>query len=218
MDSQSIGALLVLAGNRPQGYAKTILKQLAGKLPHPLIVAADGGALYLAELGITPDLIIGDGDSLDKDIFPRTSRKIYPKEKDFTDGEAAFRYLFEESFGDIAVFAAFGGEIDHFFANILLPLAWGEKAERFIYFGENSVAKYCSGFTMIEGKPGEKLSIIPVSGGVKGISLSGMTYPLNDFDLELGSSRCLRNTLTGPMATIKIKEGIALIIHYKAST
>ena len=148
MDIRNIGALLVLAGSRPQGYAKEMIRGLSAKQPRPLIVAADGGAQYLSDMCLTPDLIIGDGDSINHALFPQVPRKVYPVEKNFTDGEGAFSYLFEQSFGDIAVFSAFGGEIDHFFINMLLPLRWGNKADRFIFWGENSEARYCCGFTM----------------------------------------------------------------------
>lgn len=212
---QTFAAILILAGDRPQGQARRLLAEIAAGQPRPYIIAADGGAAYLAEQGIQPDLIIGDGDSIPPGLFPQTPRQQLPTAKNFTDGEAAFAQLFASCpSGRIAVFAALGGRLDHLLANLWLPLQWPEQAPRLTLFSDAGEAVYSSGHAVISGCPGDTLSIIPVSAAVRGISLSGLAYPLQDYDLPAGSSRCVSNVLLGEQAVVEHREGLALIIHY----
>ena len=52
MAKSTWAAILVLAGERPLGWARQQLVELAGQSPRPYIIAADGGAAYLAESDI----------------------------------------------------------------------------------------------------------------------------------------------------------------------
>ena len=70
MAKSTWAAILVLAGERPLGWARQQLVELAGQSPRPYIIAADGGAAYLAESDIQPDLIIGDSDSIPEGLSP----------------------------------------------------------------------------------------------------------------------------------------------------
>ena len=216
MNNEYFGALLVLAGDPPRGLARDKLLELANASPRPQIIAADGGAAYLAELGIRPDLIIGDCDSIPAELFSDIPRQLFPAAKNFTDGEAAYAYTVENSQGKIALFGALGGRLDHFLTNIYLPLQWYEQAKRFVLFGDDFEAFYSLGHLEVVGNPGDTLSIIAVSAQVKGITLKNLVYGLENYDLERGSSRCVSNVLAEPVAIIEHKEGLALVIHYPA--
>ncbi|MBQ1501317.1 MAG: hypothetical protein IIZ45_01705, partial [Firmicutes bacterium] len=77
--TENVGAVLALAGDPPRGLAAQLAKQCLSGGKKPLIVAADGGALHLRELGLTPDAILGDGDSLAPELFPAVRRVDYPR-------------------------------------------------------------------------------------------------------------------------------------------
>ena len=213
-NKDNIAAVIILAGDPPAGLAADLMQELAQKQPRPLIIAADGGARALWQQGIKPDMILGDGDSLESDIFPDIVRKKYPPAKDFTDGEAAFAYAFLHCAGDIAVLGALGGRIDQEMANILLPLCYGDSAERFWIVGEDCLASYCLGDAVINGHPGDILSRVPRTPWVKGIDLTGLAYPLHNYDLAMGSTICTSNVLTEKSCRIIFRQGKALIVHY----
>lgn len=215
MAKSTWAAILVLAGERPLGWARQQLVELAGQSPRPYIIAADGGAAYLAESDIQPDLIIGDSDSIPEGLFPDVPREALPTAKNFTDGEAAFAYLFEHCCqGRIAVFAALGGRLDHLLANIFLPLQWPDQAPRLTIFSDDCEAVYSLCHAEISGCPGDTLSIIPITPEVKGITLTNLAYDLNDYDLISGSSRCISNVMLENQAIVDHRQGLALIIHY----
>ncbi len=214
MNGEDIASVVVLAGDPPQGWAREKLAKLAARQPRPYIAAADGGALYLETLGITPDIIIGDCDGIPATLFPGIRRQFYPAIKDFTDGEAAYAHVLQQVAGKIAVFSALGGRVDHCLANILFPLRFEEAAARFLLIGNDCEAIYSSGVGKIRGQKGDTFSILPLTPIVKGITLTGAVYELNNFDLIAGSSRCVSNMLADPVATIRHDTGLALIIHY----
>ena len=212
--TENVGAVLALAGDPPRGLAAQLAKQCLSGGKKPLIVAADGGALHLRELGLTPDAILSDGDSLAPELFPAVRRVDYPRAKDFTDGEAALIYTAENSRGDILILGALGKELDHELANICLPLLLGAEAERCLLAGSDMLAGYCLGSTVICGSPGDRVSLLPLGDKAEGISLSGMVYGLENYDLPLGSSRCIRNELAETQASVTVKKGRLLVLHY----
>ncbi len=66
---------------------------------------------------------------------------------------------------------------------------------------------------MIEGRPGQTVSLLPMSERVEGIVTHGLYYPLRDEPLRLGPARGVSNVLTSPHATVRIRSGILLVMH-----
>ncbi len=66
--------------------------------PDDFVICADGGYNYAVKFNITPDCIIGDMDSVKTDISGKETM-VYPREKDYTDGELAVRLAIEKGFG-----------------------------------------------------------------------------------------------------------------------
>src|SRR5579872_5848120 len=91
--------------------------------PKDYIIGVDGGAKHILELGIKPDFIIGDLDSLakadqkkiEKDKIPFIQ---YKKEKDETDSELALQYAIKNGYKQILLFGILGSRIDHMLTNI----------------------------------------------------------------------------------------------------
>jgi thiamine pyrophosphokinase len=206
---------------------------LGGEAPGPLaaqalfalleeqlyVVAADCGAEHLFQLGLMPHLVVGDGDSLSPEtrqacLAAGVEFMLLPREKNFTDGEAAFLAAFEAGYRRLAVFGAFGGRADHLLGNLLLPLAYRDKWEDCIFYGEGFTAYYCFGNHTLTGRPGDTVSLVALSPMVENINLLGFCYPLQDYHTMLGSSRCLSNQLKEATGRISFDEGIMLIIHY----
>ena len=211
---ENIGAVVALAGDLPRGGAADALRARLALAPRPLLAAADGGALLMRKLGLTPDIILGDGDSLPAEMFPDTPREKYPTAKDFTDGEAALTYAKDHTEGDIAVCGAFGGRVDHQLANILLPIGFGATAERFILLGDGCICRYCTGRLVLRGKVGDTVSLLALGGDAEGVTLAGMRYLLANNVIKAGSSLGISNVLEAPVAEITVEKGCLLVIHY----
>lgn len=89
-----------------------------------MVAASDRGSLFLLELGIIPDLAVGDFDSLKRSELGKIEEQVkdirYAKpEKDETDSELLFLTLFEDYHVEqIDLYGATGGRLDHFFVNV----------------------------------------------------------------------------------------------------
>jgi thiamine pyrophosphokinase len=192
------------------------------KDPHKsdFVIAADGGTHHCVSLGIRPDVIIGDFDSLDPQLissYQRASVELikYPAHKDETDLELALQLAIDRRFREIYILAALGDRWDMSIANLLLlgkPMF--SKLDLHIVDGPNDLFLIRGGENVeIKSKPGYPLSLIPLAGDVIGITSHGLEYPLQDEILFFGSSRGVSNVFIGDHAQIHVREGLLLCVY-----
>jgi thiamine pyrophosphokinase len=182
------------------------------------VIAADGGANWLYALDRTPDLIVGDLDS----ISPLALRAFqsqgcplqrYPADKDETDTELALCAAKQRGASDILLLGALGGRIDHELANIqLLTLPMLSETRLRIFDGTSYISLIRGGWA-VHGEPGDLLSLLPWGGDAHGIETSGLQYPLRYESLYLGPARGVSNVLLGTEAQVHLKQGWLLAIH-----
>ncbi len=162
------------------------------------VYCADGGLKYAKKLSVIPNEIWGDFDSaIDSDIqmFREKGSKIksFPVNKNFTDGELLLEYVYNLGYDGVFILAGLGGRADHAFTNLNLIFKYPKI--RFIsefediFVAEKEMELYFKDKTTI--------SFIPFSDRVEGINLEGFDYPLRNYILERGSSRCMSNELIG---------------------
>lgn len=198
--------------------AATMRERLAA-LPDAIIVAADGGSKHAAALGLAPDLIIGDLDSLDpvqRTEFEAAGAQITqaPVHKDETDLELALVYAAEQDAERIVVLGALGGRLDMTFANILLlthPALDGLRVELWHERQTAWVIEPPGG--PVPGEPGDTLSLIPVGGDALGVTTVNMAYPLRDETLAFGPARGVSNMIEAADAHVTLRSGLLLAIH-----
>jgi thiamine pyrophosphokinase len=221
--SDSVKAIIVADGEVPTGAG---LEALLGPDPSgaSLVIAADGGARKAAEIGLVPDLVMGDGDSLDEAAIAAlrssgTEVELFPAEKDESDTELALREAVARGAKTIVVLGAFGGgRLDHALANIGL-LALPELDGRDVVLTDGRVTVRLTGSadgpgrTGVAGSPGDLVSLFPIDAAVEGIATTGLRYPLQGETLRLGPSRGLSNELTVPEARITTERGRLLLVH-----
>lgn len=180
------------------------------------IISVDGGARHLRKLEITPDVLLGDFDSADmEDIayFKRqgVTAESFPVEKDMTDSELAIEKALEKGADEIILVGAVGTRFDHSMANIfLLKKLLDKKVNACIADEHNRIYMFDSTFTL-KRKEGYKLSLIPVSNRVTGVTTTGLKYPLNNATMYLGTTWGVSNEFKEDTATVSIDEGILLV-------
>lgn len=192
--------------------------------PGDLILCADGGAGHALALGLRPDLVVGDLDSLDpshRQHLQQLGCRIeqHPTDKDATDLELALLAAQRLGIDDIVLLAALGGRLDQELANLLL-LAHPQFANlRLSLLAGEQTAWIVRDQITISGQPGDTVSALPLSPQVEGLTYHhGLRWPLHDFTLPFGSTRGVSNELTGPSAHISLRRGVLLVIHIPAST
>ena len=183
-----------------------------------LVIAADGGARHLRRLGRPPDLVIGDMDSLPREVRSWLEDEnvplvVHPHLKDETDLELALLHAARESEDVIVVIGGFGGRFDQTLANIML-LAHPDLAGRRVELrSEYERAWLVRDHTVVEGAVGDTLSLIPLGGNVLVARTDGLQWSLENETLEFGPARGVSNVMTEPVATITVSTGTLLCLH-----
>ena len=188
--------------------------------PDDILVAADGGARHCLELGLTPDYVIGDLDSLDDSHLQKLAALgsqivRYPTRKDFTDLELAIQHALKLGATEIVIQAALGARWDQTIANLLLPAGF-PSAHIYLVDGDQEIHLLRGGKELeLHGQPGDTVSLISLSPQTRGVTTQNLEYPLQDGTLYLGSTRGVSNVLLDKHARISIKKGLLLctLIH-----
>jgi thiamine pyrophosphokinase len=188
-------------------------------------IAADRGLETADALGINVDLILGDYDSVDKNVLDKYRKKAevltYPPEKDYTDTHIAVKKAVEKIVADglndstsIYIAGATGTRLDHTMTNIfVLDEALKSGVSAYIIDEYNKIYIKNSTFTIKKSEQfGSFISFIPMTEKVK-ISLDGMKYPLSDFELTQGNSICQSNEIVADEARIDIEYGKVVVIE-----
>jgi thiamine pyrophosphokinase len=206
-------ALIVTQGPARAGPS---LRRLAARAD--LILAADGGARVARAAGIVPDLIVGDLDSVDPatahwSARRRIPRRVFPVDKDATDAELALREALRRGAREVWIFATMTGRMDHALANLLLLATTRSRRVRARLTDGRAVAWLGSKKTPIEGRPGDLVSLLPLSPTVRGMVTTGLRYPLRGGMLRRGSTRGISNEITNAPASVRVDAGDLLVIH-----
>jgi thiamine pyrophosphokinase len=185
-----------------------------------LIVCADGGARHLKAIDISPHVIIGDFDSAspeDRLFFEEKKIKTisYPSRKNETDSELCVSWALLNNATDITLLGVTGTRLDHTLANIYLlkKLVMQHIPARII--NKNNSIHMTIDHIKLQGRPGDLLSILPITEKVAGITLTGLEYPLAEATLEMGSSMGISNVFKESKATVSVREGILMVIQSK---
>ena len=189
-----------------------------------VIIAADGGAKYCRALNITPRVIIGDLDSIspdDLEEFKNKGARIlkYPKRKDETDLELAIDLAIAEGASEIILFGALGGRWDQTLANLLLPaLDKFSSTPIRLMDGTQEIALLRGGSTLRwRGHTGATVSLIPIGGEARGVTTSGLEYPLRDGVLKLGSTLGVSNVIVSEEASVSLEEGLMMCVLIRST-
>ncbi len=179
---------------------------------YPKVVAVDLGLAYCDQMGIRPDLLVGDFDSVPPHLLLRY--KGLPTiscatDKDKTDLEIALEQPFESA----VVFGALGGRTDHLLGNITLLSRY---PGRLFFVSDRELLFVIHKKTTLHTHPGQTLSLVPLNGPVTGIITHGLKWPLRHAALDkqfLGiSNLCLGNSVS-----ISVENGdllCCLQLHY----
>jgi thiamine pyrophosphokinase len=187
------------------------------------IIGADGGASHALARGLTPDLVIGDMDSLadgDRALLEAKGCQfvVHPRAKDETDLELALTYAAAKGAPEIVVLGAFGGRLDHTLANILL-LALPQLDQVPVWLvddWEEIVLAQSGRRVTVEGQIGDLVSLLPLAGDASGVTTTGLAWELEGDRLCFGSSRGVSNEMTAPEAGIEVEEGLVLVVHSRS--
>ncbi len=183
-----------------------------------IIFCVNGGTGHALDLGLKPDLVIGDLDSLrapDRETVEQIKAQLirHPSEKDKSDLELALDHAAGLQPSEILIIGALGGaRFEHAFINVMLlhiPLRKGISAR---IIEESQEILMAEKEALLSGVEGDYLSLFALTDKVCGIVTEGLKYPLNNESLHFASTRGLSNELTASQAKVSFRSGLLLIV------
>lgn len=199
--SKASSAVLICNGEAPSaGLARTYARKCG------MIAAADGGANVARTLGIRPDVIVGDLDSIMAETrsFFSDVEMIQMTRQDNTDLEKALDLLAGRGMRSVYLLAAAGKRLDHTLGN--LSVLWN-------YIGRLSIILLSDEWIGVpihrrvraSAPVGTTVSLIPF-GGCKGITLKGLEYPLANASMSVGEIG-VSNVTVMPQFEVRVGKG-----------
>lgn len=174
------------------------------------VIAADGGFRHLN--GIKPNCVVGDFDSLG--YFPENENVVrHPIHKDDTDTMLAIKMGLDRGFDKFAVFGGLGGRLDHTIANIHGLAYLAEHGARGCLVGEGeSVILLKNDSVVFSGDAEGTLSVFAYGADARGVTLTGLEYPLENATLTCQFPLGVSNACIGAPAMITVEDGRLLIV------
>lgn len=183
------------------------------------IICCDGGMHHAKALGITPDYIVGDFDSVRPEVLEEyrnmgISIRQFPTHKNETDMQLGMLLALELGATELVLIGGIGDRFDHTLANAHLLLYLLKKGIRGILVNEKNCVELIDKEVTLYGKAGDLVSTIPLSMQVEGVTLEGLEYPLVDYDLALDDKLvAVSNVMTGTEAKVKIRKGYLFVMQ-----
>lgn len=204
---------LIVTGGKT---SKEFIKKIINNNKIDKIIAADKGLEILDKIKVSPDYIIGDFDSINKNILEKYEEteiiKLNP-EKDFTDTDMALKLAIKLKSEEIYILGALGNRIDHVISNIhILKQSIDNNIKCKILDENNEIQLIHKGTYKVEKAGYKYISLIPLTTKAEGITLKGLKYPLNNATLRIGESLGISNEILENVAMIKVEKGILIMI------
>lgn len=188
------------------------------------VIAVDGGLEAAMRMNLVPEYIVGDFDTISKDILnhyrenPDITFRQFNPEKDFTDTHSAISLAMELGTLSIVILGGIGTRMDHSIANIqLLQMPLEQGIDAVLINSHNRIRLLGVKRKEIELKRSEYkyVSILPMTEVVTGLSLYGMKYPLKDYEMhmEQNISLGISNEIIKKQAVIRLQSGKIILIE-----
>lgn len=176
-----------------------------------LVIAADGGLLHTQALGIAPDVIVGDFDSLG---YVPADAQVFPVEKDDTDMMLAIRLGLQRGCREFRLYGGMDGKrLDHTVAN-LQALSYLTEHGAFGYLIGRDYIATCvrDGGISFPATAGGILSVFCQGADAMGVTLRGLHYPLENGTLTAHFPLGVSNHFIGKPASVRVEKGTLLCL------
>ena len=171
-----------------------------------VVVAADGGVRHLVALGIQPDVVVGDLDSLTDELREKLEGADlqHDADQEGTDTSKALDYLIARGHTGVTITCAGGGRADHALSNLALLYSYRGAAEIRI-LDDSGEATYVEGSVSFDAPVGQIISLLPFS-DAHGVTTEGLVWALKDETIKVGP-RGVSNLVESSPVQINIRDG-----------
>ena len=175
------------------------------------VIAADGGLRHTEALGITPDAVLGDFDSLG---YTPEGANVFPVEKDDTDAMLAVRLGLRQGCGEFLLYGSLDGpRLDHTVANFqTLQFLADHGATGYLIGNTAMVTVVKNGKITFPAGLSGTISVFCMGPDAEGVTEKGLFYGLENAILTSGFPLGVSNHFTGEKAEISVKSGSLLVL------
>lgn len=191
--------------------------------PEDLLVCVDAGTEHCLQLGLQPDLLVGDLDSIPSELLHddrlRSVEKcVYPSKKASSDLQLALEILSSYSLSEVVLLGISGGRTDHMLFNwhLVLLRSWpfniqliDETMHTYVLEGEQSME--------IESTVGKTLSLLAMR-PCDGVTTEGLQYPLSKATIQPGDTLGLSNVVESDRLRVEITSGTLLMMVERSNS
>ena len=187
---------------------------LKDDIGYDYVIACDLGYEHALKMGIKPDMMVSDFDSLDRSKFPADEIALleFPVRKDDSDTMLAIKHALKEGYGHIVISCALGGRLDHTIANIQSMAYVAERGGVCEIISDKEYLRtFTGGELSLEKREGFSLSLFSITDRCTGVSISGSAYDCENITLTNSFPLGISNYWKEERVTIRMSEGIMLI-------
>ena len=200
--------ILIIAAGNNENSAK--LLEYADAADY--IICADAGYDHAKSVGIVPDILVGDFDSLAEEPDDFLRKVKLPVEKDETDTLYALRFAFSKGATNIVLYGGIGSRFDHSYANVCLLSHAMVRDIPMVLTDGNTEIYLTDSKLILKGRKNATVSVYAFSDICEGVTLKGFYYPLENVLLEKYNIIGTSNIVTKDEAEISVLEGNLLIV------
>ena len=173
-----------------------------------LVLAADAGYLACRQAGITPELLLGDFDSMDQPADFDHVRRV-PVEKDDTDTMLAVKTGLERGETEFHIYGGMGGRrTDLSIANFQALLYLARRgAQGWLYGQGERYTAVCGGTVTFPARDRGILSVFCLGAAARDVSLQGGQYPLHHAVLTAEYPLGVSTHFVGRPITVSVRDG-----------
>ena len=176
------------------------------------VLCADGGLAAAARSAVTPDLIVGDFDSLG--LVPKGENVIvHPVEKDETDSFLALRLGLERGYRRFLFYGCLGGRLDLTLANIQQLQYLAEHDAQGILIGEKETLTVIKNAALrFHADRKGDISVFSLSDKSEGVTIKGLHYEAENVTLTNSFPLGVSNSFVGKEASVSVENGVLLVV------
>ena len=176
------------------------------------IIAADGGLVHTEALGLTPNMILGDFDSLG---YVPAGSKVFPVEKDDTDAMLAVKKGLELGYTDFLLYGSLDGpRLDHTVANFQTLQYFADHGATGTLVGKTQLVTLVQNNKItLPARNAGTVSVFCMGKDALGVTIKGLKYALENGTLTAGFPLGVSNHFIGQPAEISVKDGSLLVIY-----
>ncbi|MGD9916179.1 MAG: thiamine diphosphokinase [Rhizobiaceae bacterium] len=193
-------------------------ERTAGQIAGSRVIAADSGIRHAMQIGIEPELWVGDFDSVSQELLDewrRVPREVFPSGKDQTDGELAVAAAVARGATALTLAGAFGGaRADHAHLHLAMAVRLAEQGLSVLLTsgwqeGAPILPQQATAYDLADGT---LFSILGFS-DLEGLTVTGARWPLSRITMPFGSTLTISNEVKGRLS-IELGSGRALLVAH----